>query len=56
MAGLAVVGSGIGLVAAEIGAIYIEALNDLHTNSVDTLATQAAALVLVNSYEGLMED
>jgi hypothetical protein len=31
VAGLAVVGSGISLVAAATGAVYIEALNDLHT-------------------------
>jgi O-antigen polysaccharide polymerase Wzy len=47
VAGLAVVGAGISLVVAAAGAVYIEALNDLHTNSVGTLATWVAALVLV---------
>jgi hypothetical protein len=47
VAGLAVIGSGISLVVAATGAVYIETLNDLHTNSVGTLATWVAALVLV---------
>lgn len=33
LAGLAVVGSGISLVVAPAWAVYVEALNDLHTNS-----------------------
>jgi len=45
--GLVVVGSGISVVVAATGVVYIEALNDLHNNSVGTLATWVAALVLV---------
>jgi hypothetical protein len=47
VAGLAEVGFGISLVAAATGAVFIEVLNDIHTNSVGTLATWVAALVLV---------
>ena len=42
-----VVGLGISLVVAATGAIYVEALKDLHINSVGTLATWVAALDLV---------
>jgi hypothetical protein len=41
------VGLGISLVVAATGAIYVEALHDLHINSVGTLATWVAALFLV---------
>lgn len=47
VAGLAVVGSGVSLVVAGTGAVYIGTLDGLLTNSADTLATWVAALVLV---------
>jgi hypothetical protein len=47
VARLATAGLGISLVFAAIAAVYIWALNELHANSVGTLATWVAALVLV---------